>query len=109
MKNIFIFVYYYCLGINITQLILELFTENRLFLLIFNKFEKVTLTLESTTDESIIVNHCCNIIHDLYADVFEEFYMLWIVRNPKDIMAFSVVFDELKVLVRKKYLPMFKL
>lgn len=66
-------------GINITQLVSELFLENRLYILIFNKFEKVILSMENNNNEQMIINKSCNIIHDLYCDIFEEFYMLWMV------------------------------
>lgn len=115
-------------GINITQFLLQLLTETRLHQLFFEKYEQIVFSVNvhhslsgpivenaqctSRTDfnrasyDDVCVDKACDIFHDAYCDIYEEFFMLWMTRNPTDIMNFSLIFDELKDIIRNKYAPL---
>jgi hypothetical protein len=95
-------------GINITQFVMEMFVETRFHKPIFNYFESLTSLYLShfkdgiSTDENC-VQASCSIIHNVYCDIFEEFYMLWVRRGARDMMTFSIIFFELKETLKEKY------
>jgi hypothetical protein len=96
------------IGINISQFVMELFHEHRLHRMIFDNYRNIimacsNLVREAPSDDANCINYCSESIHDLYCLVFEEFYMLWVVRNPESIMSFADLFTELKASIRSKY------
>jgi hypothetical protein len=95
-------------GINITAFVLELLQETRLHQVYFNNFERILKSSphpldKDMSDHPYVIKHFLNIMHDMFCIIFEEFYLLWVVRNPSDIMAFNTIFNELKQQVRFKY------
>ncbi len=96
------------IGINISKFVMELFTEFRLHRCIFDNYRNIimacsSIVREAPSEDENCVNYCCESIHDIYCVVFEEFYLLWVVRNPADIMSFSDLFAELQKTIRDKY------
>ena len=96
-------------GINITSFILELLTEGRLHLVYINNYESAIHSVGGCIDDASnnqkCIDYFVNIIHDIYCIVFEEFYLLWVVRKPKELMEFNSIFEEMKSIVRNKYPP----
>mmetsp|Transcript_28985 Transcript_28985/g.39813 ORF Transcript_28985/g.39813 Transcript_28985/m.39813 type:complete len:306 (+) Transcript_28985:22-939(+) len=106
-------------GINITQFVLSLLAEARLHQTFFSKYESIvfsvmtnhsndnfSLQFNRASYNDICVDKACDILHEIYCDIYEEFYSLWMERNPVDIMSFPLIFDELKEIIRGKYLPL---
>lgn len=96
------------IGINISQFVMELFLEHRLHKLLFDNYRNIvmacsTLVRRCPSEDDNCLNYCAETVHDIYCVVFEEFYMLWVVRNPADIMSFSDLFAELKANIRSRY------
>eukprot|EP01038_Epipyxis_sp_PR26KG_P004975 gene4975-6958_t len=90
-------------GINITQFLMELFTEFRLHRVIFDHYSRTEIRNSDSSEDYDCINHFYELMNDLYCMIFEEFYLLWIVRNPTDIMSFSIIFEELQHNIREKY------
>lgn len=87
---------------------MELFHEYRLHKKIFENFRDITmacsnLVRDTLSDDANCINYCTETIHDIYCLIFEEFFMLWVVRHPADIMSFSDLFNELKQDIRNRY------
>lgn len=96
------------IGINISQFVMELFHEYRLHRAVFDSYRNIMmacspLVRDAPSDDGNCVNYCAETIHDVYCVVFEEFYLLWVVRDPADIMAFNDLFAELKATLRQRY------
>ncbi len=96
------------IGINISQFVMELFAEHRLHRLLFDNYRNIIMACSSVvrqapSDDNNCLNYCGETVHDVYCLVFEEFYLLWVVRNPADIMSFSDLFNELKASIRSRY------
>jgi hypothetical protein len=92
-------------GISITHFMIDLFSETRLHKVIFDNYVNAPFegdVASDAADDPQYVERCFNCINDLYCMIFEEFYMLWMVRSPTDIMAFSIIFQELQASTRLK-------
>jgi hypothetical protein len=81
-------------GINFTAFIMELFEAKRFHSLLFVVLERSSL-LDSDTD---VIDSCCEKVHDIYCDLWEQFITLWVARNPSTgVMAFPGIYEELKI------------
>lgn len=56
-------------------------------------------------DEEKYIIACTEVIHDLYCILYEEFCGLWVEKDPRDVMAFPLIFQEFKATVRGRYFP----
>lgn len=117
-------------GIHITQFVLALFRETRLHRIFFSRYESIVfsvsahhtsnhthnsnhtnnnnkeeLQINRASYNDICVDKSCDILHETYCDIYEEFFKLWMQRNPTHLMEFTSIFDELKEMIREKYLP----
>lgn len=95
-------------GINMTNFVMELLSETRCHKMLFDHLELNSLSDLSTasygpetSDETI--NSGCDVIHGLYCRLYEDFVELWVKRDPRDIMSFGTIFNEIKQQYRKRY------
>jgi hypothetical protein len=99
------------IGINFTSFIIELFNEYRFHKLIFINLEKIQLYSDlssanqgPSTDKTCL-KASCDVIHNIYCEIYEEFFILWEKWNPKNVLDFPKVYNELKEKFRKQYPP----
>ena len=96
-------------GISITHFIMELFAEDKLHKVVFDYYLSHSYRGDvkgGCTEDQVYIENCFNCLNDIYCMIFEEFYMLWMVRNPTDIMAFQILFQELQFSIRTKLLSL---
>lgn len=99
------------IGISISRFVMELLKEYRLHLDIIKSFGKLIGGNEfefpgGPSNDMSCISFCTDVVHDMYCIVFEDFYLTWVVRNPKDVMSFSELFEEVKSTVRNRYPPL---
>lgn len=97
------------IGINLTRLVMELLVQKRLHQHIFRNFANLTLNsslayIEGPSNDVDCIHFCCNLVHDVYCTAFEEFYMVWVIRKPTNIMSFSDLYQEVKDVMYERYL-----
>lgn len=95
-------------GINITSFVLELARNRHLHVHMFKTLEINTMQHRSDAAEGpcsspALVDIGLSAFHDLYCDVYTAFDSLWTERDPKDVMAFPIIFSELKECFKHKY------
>lgn len=95
-------------GINMTSFVMELITETRCHKILFDHLELNSLNDLSTASygpetSNETVDNACDVIHGLYCRVYEDFVELWVRRDPRDIMSFGAIFNEIKQQYRKQY------
>jgi hypothetical protein len=95
-------------GINMTKFVSELLTETRLHRVIFTHLESNALTDLSRVNgtlssDSDALSAACGAVHDIYCLLYEDFHRLWVRRDPRDVMSFAAIFEELKAEYRQRY------
>jgi hypothetical protein len=95
-------------GINMTKFVSELLAETRLHRAIFTHLENNTLTDlsrvgDTHASECDSLMAACEPVHAIYCLLFEDFHRLWVRRDPRDVMSFAVIFEELKAEYRQRY------
>ena len=99
---------YAATGINITAFVFELLIEHRFHSILFNCLQQHELKSTSNIQDGPSANETLidigiNIINDLYCEIYEGFNELWVRKDPENVLAFRVIFDEYKNYIRKKY------
>ena len=100
------------IGINLTRLVMSMLSERRLHVYIIQRFGNLTVNaslayLEGPSNDADCIQYVIALVHDLYCIAFEEFYLVWIVRKPTSIMAFTDLYNEVEALMFEKY-PLLK-
>ena len=94
-------------GINITYFVVTMFQERRLDQVIFSASKGIddneSESLLPKYEEPRHLNCAIGVLHELYCSVFKDFSMLWISRDPENIMAFKAIFDEVKSRYHVRY------
>jgi len=95
-------------GINMTNFVMELLSETRCHKMLFDHLELNSLSDLSTASygpetSNDTINGGCEVIHSLFCKVYEDFVDLWVKRDPRDIMSFGTLFNEVKQQYRKRY------
>lgn len=96
-------------GINITAFLLELLNGTHLHRLIFDNIEKLALenagkfAADGCSSDSEAITSSCNVLNEFYCFIFEEFHNLWQARNPRNVMDFPKIFNELKNDIRYNF------
>ena len=98
------------IGINLTRLIMELFTGFRLHQYIVERFGNLTINCgqvysEGPSNDSDCIEFCNDLVHDVYCSAFEEFYMVWVIRKPKSIMDFNSLYEEVRNIMLDRFRP----
>ena len=96
------------IGINLTRFVMELFAERRLHIPMIETFAHLTVNsslayLEGPSNDMDCINFCCDVVHNVYATAFEEFYLTWVMRNPTNVMSFTDLFDEMKKVLKDRH------
>lgn len=99
------------IGINLTRFVIDLFRERRLHIPLINMFAHLTVNsslayVEGPSNDIDCINFCCDVVHNVYATAFEEFYLTWVVRNPSNVMSFTDLFEEAKNVLRERHPPL---
>jgi ELMO domain-containing protein len=93
-------------GINMTAFVVELLQETRLHATLFGSLERDGMDhfdIGSPSGSAGLVDNGCSSVHDVYCDLFEAFIVLWVKRDPVNVMAFPNIIGEFKDEARKKY------
>ena len=98
------------IGINLTRLIIEMLTQRRLHNRIIDLFGNITVNsglayLEGPSNDQDCIDYCIGIVHEVYCQAFEEFYLVWVVRKPTSIMAFTELYEEVQAIMHQKFPP----
>lgn len=101
------------IGINLTRLVMTMFSQRRLHTYIIQRFGNLTVNaslayLEGPSNDSDCLHYVISLVHDFYCTVYEEFYMVWVIRKPASIMAFTELYNEVEALMYDKYPPLAK-
>lgn len=101
-------------GINITAFICELLESSHCHRFLFQHLDIIILqdsigSHEGYSEDSKCIELALKYLHDLYGQIFVAFGELWRVKQPKNVMEFPVLFQELKESMRKKLPPLDKL
>ncbi len=43
-----------------------------------------------------------DLVHDVYADVYEALHARWVAADPPNVMSFPAIFDDLKISTRRR-------
>jgi len=100
------------IGINLTRLVMSLLNQRRLHVYIIKRFANLTINaslafLEGPSNDHDCIQYVIALVHDLYCEVYEEFYLVWVVRKPTSIMAFTDLYNEVEKIMLEKY-PLLK-
>lgn len=101
-------------GINFTAFLLELCRETRIHSAIMkevSKFNSLTFhahddSVDIALDEGDVISSGMRVVHEIYCDIYKSFSELWVLRDPRDIMSFPAIFNEIKDTYRSKYPPL---
>lgn len=96
------------IGINLSRLVMELLGQRRLHTYIIRRFGNLTVDcslayLEGPSNDEDCINYCIALVHDVYCLVYEEFYLVWVVRKPSSIMAFTELYGEVEKIMCDKF------
>jgi hypothetical protein len=98
-------------GINFTAFVVELIKENRVHKVLLDLLDRNILTLpydaeSGPSSSDVLLDLGVRELNELYCQIFEEFHDLWLLRDPRDVMEFPKIFQELKERIRSKYPPL---
>jgi hypothetical protein len=98
-------------GINITAFICELLDSSHCHRYLFQYLDIIILQDSIGSHEGYSEDiHCIELalkyLHDLYCQIFIAFGELWRMKQPKNVMEFPVIFQELKETMRNKFPPL---
>jgi hypothetical protein len=87
---------------------MQLLTERRLHRLLLKELESFSMNIRYSSRDGLsssreLIALGINVIHNLYCDIYMKFCLLWIQRDPVNIMAFNTIFGEIK----KEYMLQF--
>jgi hypothetical protein len=96
------------IGINLSNLVMDMFVQRRLHKYIAQHFGNLTIDsslayLEGPSNDADCINYCIDLIHDVYCVAFEELYLVWVVRKPVSVMAFSDILKEVQEIMYDRY------
>lgn len=96
------------IGINLSRLVMELFAQRRLHRYIIKRFGNLTVDcslayLEGPSNDPDCIQYCTALVHDVYCLVYEEFYLVWVIRKPTSIMAFTELYAEVEKIMLDKF------
>jgi hypothetical protein len=99
---------YAATGINITAFVFELLSEHRFHSILFecleqNELKSTTSLKDGPSCNETLINIGINVINDIYCNIYEGFNELWVDRDPENVLAFQKIFNEYKIVIRKKY------
>jgi hypothetical protein len=95
-------------GINISAFVSELLKKRHLHATLFKCLEKHLINHTDETGEGPasspeLLSLAIQALHDVYCEIYLSFDNLWVLRDPKDIMEFPQIFNEVKALMFMKY------
>mmetsp|Transcript_24533 Transcript_24533/g.40900 ORF Transcript_24533/g.40900 Transcript_24533/m.40900 type:complete len:290 (+) Transcript_24533:212-1081(+) len=97
-------------GIHMSVLTMELFLEKRLHSYIVQHFGNLTINAHMScangpSNDVECINFCSDLIHDLYCTAFEDFYLVWTIRKPMDMMSFQDLYGEVRRTMFDRFPP----
>jgi hypothetical protein len=90
-------------GINLSSFILELFYELRLHKSLLIELDTSEIDGKNC-DLNFLVNKGEEKVHDIFAELFNDFAVIWKQSDPENIFAFPAIFADFKRISREKYI-----
>lgn len=90
-------------GINITAFVTDMLDSTRFYSRILKKLRKYDLQDMHSFKAKEIESDGLVFINELYCEVFVTFNNMWVDKNPSNIFAFPSIFEEVKLVILKKY------